>query len=123
MRFVALVLAAAFCADAAYAQVTLSPAVTARAQGEMHSRIGAEVSAFRVRLGLDESVDTYCRGRMHLDTRNPSDGSVPFGVNYNLLRSLEELQQIISTREAFELNYLKLCLANYANEMRSAGVR
>lgn len=85
---------------------------SAAAQGAMLSRIQEETTRYALSLGLDDSYIIYCSVRMHFDTRHETDGWIPYGVNYNTIRSQRELDQVIATREAFETSYLRLCLAD-----------
>jgi hypothetical protein len=85
---------------------------TVAAQGAMFARIEAAIEPYARDLGLDRSYVVYCNVRMHLDTEHETDGWVPYGVNYNNIRTQRELDNVIATREAFETNYLRLCLAN-----------
>jgi hypothetical protein len=85
---------------------------TVAEQGAMFARIEAAIGPYARDLGLDRSYVVYCNVRMHLDTEHETDGWVPYGVNYNNIRTQRELDNVIATREAFETNYLRLCLAN-----------
>ena len=60
---------------------------------------------------------------MHLDTRHETDGFIPFGVNYLEVKDTEQLEEIISAREAYERSYLILCLARAKAALREAGRR
>ncbi|WP_162596178.1 hypothetical protein [Methylobacterium sp. 17Sr1-1] len=90
---------------------------TARPQMEMMKRIDFEISNYATRLKLGSTVITYCRVQMQLDTRHASDGSIPFGVNYRNIQSQEELKNIIWIREAYEITYLKLCIARAKRDL------
>lgn len=74
----------------------------------MLNRIGAAVDAYAASVALDGSYVTYCYTQLGLATRHEPDGSIPYGVNYNTIRTEQELRSIIEVREAFETNYLRL---------------
>lgn len=82
-----------------------------RAQAQMLKRIDAAVAAYADKIGVSEDLITYCRSQMFLDTRHQADGSIPFGVNYQAIENESQLEVILSVREAYETNYLILCLA------------
>lgn len=88
-----------------------------KAQFEMLERINAAVSSFASSIGAGSDLQTYCHIELSMHTRQPADGLVPFGVNYNNIRSQDELDQIIDAREAYERNYLMLCLARAKRDL------
>jgi hypothetical protein len=67
------------------------------AQGAMFARIEAAIEPYARDLGLDRSYVVYCNVRMHLDTEHETDGWVPYGVNYNNIRTQRELDNVNST--------------------------
>ena len=89
----------------------LQPGDTDRAQIEMGDREEAAWRAYMASVDLDESYLSYCRTSMRLATKQPQDGQIPFGVNYYTLRTAEDLRVVIAAREAFETNFVRLCLA------------
>ena len=70
---------------------------TVAAQGAMFARIEAAIEPYARDLGLDRSYVVYCNVRMHLDTEHETDGWVPYGVNYNNIRTQRELDNVNST--------------------------
>lgn len=90
---------------------------TTKAQAEMHNRISAAVNSFARRIGAGSALETYCRVELFMHTQHPADGSIPYGVNYNNIRSQRELDQVIGVREAHERNYLLLCIARAKRDL------
>jgi hypothetical protein len=91
------------------------------AQGQMFNRINAAVEKHAQELGLGKEVVTYCRTELNLRTANtPTDGSIPFGVNYNEIRTVEELNTVIEVREAYEKTFLLLCLSRTKRDLSLA---
>ena len=93
------------------AAFALPDEITTPAQAKMIGRIADKIDAFVAAKTIDPSLTGYCQSKLALDTRHETDGSIPFGVNYRTLKTMEELAVVINAREVFELNYLKLCLA------------
>ncbi len=91
---------------------------TDRAQGEMYSRVDAAVTAFARRIGAGNDLLDYCWLELHLHTRqHPVDGFIPFGVNYNNIRSQTKLNLVIVMRETYERTYLSLCIARAKRDL------
>jgi hypothetical protein len=73
------------------AKVDAARALTFRQAAE------AAIEPYARDLGLDRSYVVYCNVRMHLDTEHETDGWVPYGVNYNNIRTQRELDNVNST--------------------------
>jgi hypothetical protein len=89
-----------------------------KAQTDMHSRVSVVVDQHASRLGLPRDVVSYCRTELngHTDTY-PKNGSYPFGVNYNELRTQDELDLVIALRESYEKTYMRLCLSRAKRDL------
>jgi len=89
----------------------------------MHDRVSKVINIYAASIGVDRSLISYCRTKMDLDTvLYPQNGLPPLGVTYNNVSNKKELETIIEIREAFETNYVKLCLANARSTLdRAAG--
>jgi hypothetical protein len=98
----------------------LQPGDADRAQVEMSKREDAVWRAYMATVGLDESYLSYCQTSMELATKQPADGQIPFGVNYSTLGTVDKLRLVISVREAFETNFVRLCLADARARLNSA---
>jgi hypothetical protein len=91
------------------------------AQGQMFTRINAAVEQRATELGLGKDVVTYCRIELNLHASHvPADGSVPFGVNYNEIKTTAELNTVIEVREAYEKTFLLLCLSRAKRDLSLA---
>ena len=90
----------------------ISETESGNAQGAMFKRIDSAVAAYVQGRGIDESYVEYCRTKLNMDTsREPTNGMIPFGVDYTKIATTDELKIVIATRENFERSYLILCLA------------
>jgi hypothetical protein len=98
----------------------LQPGDADRAQGEMIKREDAVWRGYLATIGLDESYLSYCQTSMALATKRTADGEIPFGVNYSTLGTADKLRLVISVREAFETNFVRLCLADARARLNSA---
>jgi len=87
------------------------PLDTGKPQVEMEKRITADAESYAKQIGLPLKYVSYCRTEMNAHTRRPTDGSVPFGVNYRRIKNAEQLQMILTVREDYESAFLTLCLA------------
>jgi hypothetical protein len=89
-----------------------------KAQTDMLSRVSRVVDQHASRLGLSRDVVSYCRTELngHLDSF-PSNGSYPFGVNYNQLKTQDQLDLVISLRESYEVTYMRLCLSRAKRDL------
>lgn len=90
---------------------------TSAAQTQMFDRINAVVDKRAKEPKIDRDVVTYCRIEMSLHTAHSSDGSIPFGVNYNKISDAKELKTIIDAREAYEKSYLLLCISRAQRDL------
>ena len=61
-----------------------------KAQAEMHDRVSDAAQSYASVIGIS-SYYTYCLIEMNMHTRQPIDGLVPFGVNYNNIQSQQKL--------------------------------
>lgn len=110
----ASVLAAAFLPCLAHAQRL----DVSKAQTDMHARVSVAVDQHASRLGLSRDVVSYCRTELnaHTDTY-PKNGAYPFGVNYNELKTQDDLNLVISLRESYEKTYMRLCLSRAKRDL------
>jgi hypothetical protein len=91
----------------------LDAPVVQKAQAAMLIRVSAEIEKYADQIKAERSLITYCRGELALKTSlYPSNGLIPFGVNYNQIQDAETLETIIWNRESHEIWFLKLCMAN-----------
>jgi hypothetical protein len=89
-----------------------------KAQADMHSRIAAVVDLHSKRLGLPFHVVSYCRTELNsYAAAQPKNGAYPFGVNYNELKTQEDLDLVIALRESYEKTYLRLCLSRAKRDL------
>jgi hypothetical protein len=94
---------------------------TGSAQTAMHARIDTVVGTYADELGLETSYISYCRTKMELETSlYPTNGNIPFGIDYRNIPDAETLDYVIRSREAYETNYLRLCLADARATLNSA---
>ena len=92
-----------------------------QAQFQMLNRVSTTVNQYAEKIGMDPAWISYCRSQMRLQTfQHPTDGAIPFGVNYNSITDSETLDNVIYARESFERGYLILCLARTKNELVEA---
>lgn len=93
-----------------------------RAQGEMLMRVLDAVNSYARQINIEHGYVNYCLEELHLRTReHPTDGYIPFGVNYKKITDSENLARVIKSRENYERSFLILCLANAKNTLREAG--
>ena len=93
--------------------VQVDTEAVAEAQGQMISRVQAEMDAYAKRLRMDPSIVTYCNGERHLHTyQYPLNGQLPFGIIYNQIKDSERLEQVLRVREAYDSWFLRLCITN-----------
>jgi hypothetical protein len=91
---------------------------TSKAQTEMHARVSVVVDQHASRLGLPRDVVSYCRTELNHHTETfPKNGSYPFGVNYNELKTQEDLDLVIALRESYEKTYMRLCLSRAKRDL------
>lgn len=109
--------------------VYLAPALAApiaqadvdRAQSQMLVHQSEVVNRFAAEIKMDPTFIGYCHNEMYLRTLNhPTNGYIPFGVNYNTIRDSEELRRVLDSREGYETSFMMLCLANAKNALRQA---
>lgn len=122
MKLVLAIFLLVFSPGAALAQ-PVEQGEVAMAQAQMLNRVSETTERYANSLGLDWSYVSYCQSLMFLESRHPPDGSIPFGVDYNRITTREHLQQVITAREAFETNYLRLCLADARAKLNAVGQR
>ena len=81
-----------------------------KAQGDMLERISTHNNLWLNILSLGQEYKIYCEQELSLRKYGfPSDGSIPFGVNYNNLDKAQ-LELTISVRETYEKAFVRLCL-------------
>jgi hypothetical protein len=91
---------------------------TTAAQAQMLQRVFKNIDAFMAQVGATSEMNTYCRVLLNrFDDSAPKDGSVPFGVDYNQVKTQQELDTIIEVREAFETVFLKRCLSRAVQDL------
>jgi hypothetical protein len=108
------------CAASPVAAQIVSVTEAGQAQVEMFNRIESAASAYATSIALDGSYVSYCMTSLQLQTRgHPNDGSIPYGVNYNNITATT-LQTVINIREAYERNFLIVCLATAKAALNNA---
>jgi hypothetical protein len=91
------------------------------AQSQMLARIHDAVARHAAEIEIDPMYVSFCQSEMHLRTfSHPTNGYIPFGVNYNSITDSERLEHVLSAREAYETSFMFLCLANAKNALRQA---
>lgn len=84
----------------------------------MFERMNRELHIFMDTIGATSEVNTFCQIQMNLFTdAQPKNGNIPFGVNYNALKTEAELNTIITVREAFETIYMKRCMVEVMRDL------
>lgn len=82
-------------------------------QTKMHERVMAFAAAYAARFGVGSPFFEYCQTKLTISTSHePTDGLIPYGVNYNDIRTESELKNGLDQRENYEKTYLVLCLAD-----------
>jgi hypothetical protein len=88
-------------------------------QLEMIKRVSAAAERHAQKLGLNNEVLSYCQIELSNKTNQlPRDGLYPFGVNYNNIKTAQELERVISAREAYEKTFLLLCLSRAKRDLQ-----
>jgi hypothetical protein len=84
----------------------------------MIGRVSVAAERHAQKLGLGKEVLSYCRIELDNKTNQfPRDGLYPFGVNYNNIKTAQDLQLIISQREAYEKTFMLLCLSRAKRDL------
>ena len=114
-----------FCLAAALPTLVSAQSATTKdvdkAQIEMSHRVSATVKTYAARIGIEPWYVSYCKNNMKLETSlYPTNGLVPFGVDYKGITDVKTLDLVISNREAFETGYIQLCLAEAKNILKTA---
>ena len=112
-----MILAVMVLCTSPFAQAFAQGLDTAKAQAEMLNRVSAVVDSFARRIGAGNDLSNYCWTELHLHTRHATDGSIPYGVDYNNIRSQRELDTVIKVREVHMRNYLLLCIARARRDL------
>ena len=77
---------------------------TGKAQGAMHSRVSTAIEQLAVRIGASHELISYCQIEMGIHLVNfPSNGLIPFRVNYNNIRTERHLNMVINARGTVRL--------------------
>ena len=88
-------------------------------QAAMIQRVNAAAERHAQKLGLSNEVLSYCQIELNNKTNQfPRDGLHPFGVNYNNIKGTQELERVISAREAYEKTFLLLCLSRAKHDLQ-----
>jgi hypothetical protein len=89
-----------------------------KAQSEMQNRITKAVNQFVEKLGASSDVEWYCRLELNRVTSTyPSNGLIPFGVNYGGISTQQHLDMVINAREMYETVSIKLCIARAMRDL------
>ncbi len=99
--------------------ISVSSSLADDGQGAMTSRVLKFASAYAEEIELRESFVTYCLTEMNMHTNHPTDGSIPYGVNYNTAPK-STIDSAVRVREIYEKHYLQLCLADAKTKLTSA---
>ena|ERR1039458_4405991 len=92
-----------------------------RAQGAMLIRVQKAVAAYAQKIGIDASYVSYCQSELDRKTDVlPSNGLIPFGVDYNSITDSDNLKIILDSREAYERSSQILCLARAKASLKAA---
>ena len=115
----------AICIFFSYSSFIVASGVTSvevsNAQSEMSQRIYDKARKYSKKIKLSDSYLYYCTQELYLKTReHPTNGYVPFGVNYNTIKDSKKLEYVISNRENYETSFILLCLANIKNTLSKA---
>lgn len=92
-----------------------------KAQMDMFDRINRNIENYARKIGISDDFILFCKQEMHLKTyQHPTDRQIHFGVDYNEIKSIDYLDDVISSREVYERSFLQLCLAKAKNELKKA---
>lgn len=92
-----------------------------QAQLEMINRVAIKANQYARKIQINTEFVEYCQNEMHLRSYNhPANGQVPFGINYNEIKTSKHLKSVLSARESDESSFLILCLAKAKNTLTEA---
>lgn len=92
-----------------------------KAQVNTMMEINSELEYYARSIGIDSNLITYCKYKMELDTyQYPLNGYSYLGTNLREIKTEQELLIYLWGYKSFDLNYLKLCLANAKNTLSQA---
>ena len=120
MKFFTLLLAILVISNQAFgAPITAND--VQKAQSDLLFRVAFTIRDYAKEIDMEGVWVDYCQSEMHLHRyQHPTDGQIPFGINYNSIDDSDRLELVINTREAFEIGFLKLCLARAKNDLAEA---